>query len=173
MAKFDNLAKSFEDGAKTANVSDVSALNKSLAVINSIDKLKARGLPVTKKAQRGYLRAMRHVQRASEVAGADLLEEYRGVNGGPTADAKPKTAPAPPPAAPPKPTPLPKKTSSSQNYDNIKRNPQEHPKEFQIALQYSKNKVAEVDALKAEHKPISDKLLKEYVLCQRFLEKFK
>ncbi len=162
MAKSEKPGEAFAHGKKEtysrwekATPRDVRALRRSLAVIGAVEKLKNQGTPVTKKAEMDYVLALRFVERASKVAGRDLLTEYRGRlevvdRPGRQADGVGRRKNSP-----------------------VKRNPKDNPREFEKALKDSIKIVQQVEAQQKQGKPVPIKLMETYTLCKRFLEKYK
>lgn len=144
---FDRAGEDKKNGdTDTASVKDVGALRRSLVVINTVDKLQQQGIQITKKAKLDYLLALRFVERAGQAAGRDLLEEYRR-KGCVSATAEPAA--------------------------DGKRNPEDHPADFEKAFQQSYKVVKEVEEMQRTGKPVSDALLQSYRLCKKFLDQYK
>ncbi|MCP4215907.1 MAG: hypothetical protein GY765_14735, partial [bacterium] len=148
------LAKMFEEGAQKAKKDDVSVTHRSLAIINAVEKLKRQGIQITKKAEMDYLIAQRHVAKESHFAGRDLLEEYRQNRGRPPQTAAPAAAP-------------PVHGDKEQ-----KRNPKDHPRDFQKALSLAGKLVADVENMLRAGKQVPKNKMEEYLLCKKFLEKY-
>ncbi len=69
MAAFDKLTKAFEQGkdqgtSSPPKTTGLDVVKQSLAIVHAIDKLKAQGIEVTKKAELDYLLALRVLERA-------------------------------------------------------------------------------------------------------------
>ncbi len=174
MAKMNGLAKAFEEGASDkARSDDRSALKRSMIIISAVEKLKRQGIKVTKKAQMDYMLAQRLVGRASQMEGRDLMAEYRELHG--EAESMPSvgasvSAPSTPPS-PPTPSPANVPPGSSPS-DSMKRNPKDHPREFQEALNFSRRVIAEVETMQKQGVQIPPKKMDEYLLGKKFLEKY-
>lgn len=148
MAKFDKLAEAF-DRQKEGKAA--GALRRSLAVIGAVEKLQNQGIEVTQKAKMDYLLALRFVEKASNAAGRDLIKEHRS---------KQQTMGPPAPA----------KTKDSST---VKRNPKDHPAEFQKAITNARKIVEQVEALQQAGEPVPLNLMETYSLCKKFLDKYK
>ncbi|MGE5340749.1 MAG: hypothetical protein ACM3SY_04630 [Candidatus Omnitrophota bacterium] len=119
-------------GQKQTFSDNATVIKKSLAIIKAIDKLKAQGIPVTKKAELDYLLALHFLEK-------------NGVDVTPGDD---------------EPEP------------EIKRNPDDYPEEFETALTFSRQTVAEVETLLRQGQRVPAKKLEEYELCKKFLKKY-
>ncbi len=183
MAKFDKLAKAFEEGKKrkSARPDDMTAIRYSMAVINAVEKLKRQGIKITKKAELDYLLARQHVERISKMEGRDLMQEYREILGEAAHPPQQVLTVTPDRAAgktKTKKTPEKKETKEvaaakkPKKSNTVKRNPTEHPQEFQKALHLSRQVVAEVEQLQKDGQPIPVAKMEEYTLCKRFLDKY-
>ncbi len=150
MAGFGNLAEEFEknsnNGPEERNESKApTTVQRSIAIVRTVDKMKAQGIKVTKKAELDYILALRVLERS----GVDL--------------------PLPEPGEPVRSN---EQVAAPLIKPDIKRNPKTHPVEFQQALTYSRQVVAEVQGLWKQGKAATEKQLAEYELCQKFLKKW-
>ena len=155
MAKFDKLAKAFAEGSNQDkdNADDPSkfrqldTLQQSLAIVKTIDKLKAQGVQITKKAELDYLLARQVVEKA-KISPPPVQE----------------TGATTPGESPPESEPI--------SPSLIKRTPQDHPEEFKTAMEFSKSTVEEVEALLKEEKPVPVQKMELYELSKKFLKKY-
>jgi hypothetical protein len=134
-----------EDDIKTTSsgFDRLDTIQKSLAIVRTIDKLKAQGVPITKKAELDYLLARQFLEKA-------------------------QIDPANPQQTPSSQAPSPGSASDTPE----KRNPRTHPEEFKKALEFSREIVAEVEALLQEGKTVSPRQREAYELGKKFLEKY-
>lgn len=140
MSGIDKFSKTFEEGNNHATGSkfdQADPLQKAVAIVRTVEKLKSQGIAVTKKAELDYLLALRTLEKANIDPQAIM--------------------PSSPAATPPQP---------------IKRNPRDHPQEFQVAMEFSKKTVETVETLLEQGKHLTDAQLEEYQLCKRFLNKY-
>jgi len=77
MSGFSKLSKAFDestnnDESQESKTNGLDTINKSLAIVRAIDKLKSQGIAVTKKAELDYILALRTLERA----GVDLEEKH-------------------------------------------------------------------------------------------------
>lgn len=154
MAGFGKLADEFEKSSSNGSEERTDSkapttVQRSMAIVRTVDKMKAQGIKVTKKAELDYILALRVLERA----GVDL----------PLPDA-PQSIQGAVQAEVPVETPLAR--------PDIKRDPKQHPAEFREAMEYSRRIVAEVQALWKQGKAAPEKKLAEYELCQKFLTKY-
>lgn len=136
----DKLAKTFEEGntqGADSKFNQANSLQKAVAIVRTVDKLKKQGIKITKKAELDYLIALRTLEKAN----IDPEQIF-------------KPTPAPPPP------------------EEIKRNPQDHPEEFKVAMEFSKKTVETTEALLKEGKHLTDQQIEEYQLAQKFLNKY-
>jgi hypothetical protein len=155
VAKWDKLSKTFEEGknkdkAKDTRFDQLDVIQKSIAIVKTVDKLKTQGIPVTKKAEMDYLLALRVLEKNN----IDVLEYSHK------------------PTEKPNPTTTEHISSSSASDSPVKRNPQDHPEEFKIALEFSRKTVAEVEALLKQEKPVPVEKMEAYELSKKFLKKY-
>ncbi|MCP5046847.1 MAG: hypothetical protein GY940_06725 [bacterium] len=148
MSGFKGLGDSFEKGSagtdkKSPESKGLNTVRQSLSIVRAIDKLKAQGVKITKKADLDYLLALRVLERAN-VDPYEVFEneEYQ------------------------------EKEEAANTGNDVKRNPVDHPKEFQAAMEYSRKIVGEAEELLKQGQTLSDKKLTEYDLCRKFLEKY-
>jgi hypothetical protein len=156
MAAFNKLSDAFDKGkdrAKDSKTAGLDAVKQSLAIVKAVDRMKLQGIKVTKKADFDYLLALRVLERA----GVDYEPD-------------PAAAAAPLPPEPPKQEPPKQEPPAPQKI--IKRNPNDHPKEFQKAMELSKNTIAQVEQMMQTGQPIPVEKMEEYELCKKFLAKF-
>jgi hypothetical protein len=119
-------------------------------VIGAVEKLQNQGIEVTRKAKMDYLLALRFVEKASKAAGRDLLKEHR--------NKQQMMGPAAP--------------GNAKDSGTIKRNPKDHPTEFQKAVTHARKIVEHVDAMQQAGEPVPLKLMETYSLCKKFLDKY-
>jgi hypothetical protein len=143
LTAFNKLAEAFDQGGEQSKNSGgepgdtISMIVKSRAIVKAVDKLKAQGIKVTKKAELDYLLALRFLERNN----VDLE------------------------------SPIPH-ASVPQKEKVTKRNPTDHPEEFETARQVSQQIVENVEDMMKQGKPVPDKKLEQYELCKRFLKKY-
>jgi hypothetical protein len=155
VAKWDKLSKTFEEGknqdkAKDTKFDQLDVIQKSIAIVKTVDKLKAQGISVTKKAEMDYLLALRVLEKNN----IDILEYPHKPAEKPNVTTTEPVSPSSPSEAP------------------VKRNPQDHPEEFKIALEFSRKTVAEVEALLKQEKPVPVEKMESYELSKKFLKKY-
>jgi hypothetical protein len=153
----DKFSKAFEEESqsqekdKNNKFEQLDVVRKSLAIVKTVDKLKARGIPITKKAEIDYLLALRVLEK-NNIDNPGYVREPTEKQTAPT------TEPGPPPASTPA--------------APIKRNPKDHPEEFKIALEFSRKTVAEVEELLKQEKPVQVQKMEAYELSKKFLKKY-
>lgn len=137
MSQFDRLSNAFDEKtqketqAKKEPNDRAATIKYSKAIIRAIDKLKAAGVQVTKKAELDYLLACRFLER-------NHIE-----------------------------------LDSPQEEEIIQaRTPQEFPDEFQTAMNWSLQVVAEVEDMMKNKQEVSSKKKEEYQICKQFLKKY-
>lgn len=138
MATIGKFSKAFDQGQEKGNqpqtkTSGMDVVKQSLAIVHTIDKLKAQGVQITKKAELDYLLALRVLEKAN-------------VN--------------------------PEEMPPAQELPDIKRNPKDHPREFEVAMSYSQRLVFEVETKQRLKQHIPDKMLEDYEICKKFLKKY-
>jgi len=144
LTAFNKLAEAFEQGGESSKDGNgepkdtASMIVKSRAIVKAVDKLKAQGIKVTKKAELDYLLALRFLERNN----VDLE------------------------------SPIPHVSQNSQRQETVKRNPKDHPEEFETARQVSEQIVESVEEMLRQGNPVPDKKLEQYELCKKFLKKF-
>jgi len=140
----DNLSKAFDEKKENDSPDETmppaetdrgEMIKRSRAIVRVVERMKAQGIPVTKKAELDYLLAVRFLERADiEIPQPDFEEE--------------------------------------DSPHEIKRNPKNNPEEFQVAMEFSKKTVADIEADIEQGKAVSNKQLEDYELCKRFLKKY-
>ncbi len=198
MVGFKKLTSAFEQNEKKkknpkdkyspAQEKGLEAVKQSLSIVNTIDKLKAQGIAITKKAELDYLLAMRVLERAD--IDPELLYQYRVDNNKAKESdltiglQKLKPGEAPPPILKKKTTIDPNSETGNEPLDTgtmdeapqtesqIKRTPEKNPDEFKKAMEFSKKCVAEVDEMLKQGTSVPIEKFEEYNLCKKFLAKY-
>ena len=161
MEKPDRFSSMFEkkkgqrqENAKSPAFRSLDVTQQSLAIVKAIDKLKAQGIPITKKAEMDYLLARQVLGKAH------IIQPSPG-----PAVSKPKAAGFTGEESS-------VETPMSASKSPLKRNPKDNPEEFEMAMEISRTTVIEVEELIKIGKPVPIKKMETYELCKKFLEKY-
>ncbi len=161
MAAFDKLSSAFDQDkqdkpASKSKTGGLDVVRQSRAIGKAIDKRKARGVAITKKAELDYLLALRVLERAD--ISPQQLESLKAAEGQ-TQVREPVQQPKQEP-------------KQEKSRETVKRNPEDHPEKFRAAFEISKKTAAEVEAMLAAGQTVPDAKMEEYDLCKKFLEKY-
>ncbi len=160
MAQLDQFSTMFEksksprENAKSPAFRSLDVTQQSLAIVKAIDKLKARGIPITKKAEMDYLLARQVLDKAHIAPPAPGPAVSKTKTAGFTGEESSA------------------ESRMSALKSPLKRNPKDNPEEFEMAMEISRTTVIEVEELIKLGKPVPIKKMETYELCKQFLKKY-